>query len=54
MYCISVSSASLDKPGSGRARPAIVRGFRRESNMSGDRDSDDERSSRRSVTFSGE
>ncbi|XP_071164661.1 glutamate-rich protein 6-like isoform X6 [Mytilus edulis] len=47
-----VSSASLDKPGTGSARPSIVRGFKRE--ISVDRDSDDERSSRRSVTFSGD
>ncbi|VDI11751.1 Hypothetical predicted protein, partial [Mytilus galloprovincialis] len=46
------SSASLDKPGTGSARPSIVRGFKRE--ISVDRDSDDERSSRRSVTFSGD
>jgi hypothetical protein len=50
-----VSSASLgDKPGTGSATPSIVRGFRRESSITIDRDSDDELSSRRSVTFSGE
>lgn len=51
-YVYLLSSASLDKPGTGSARPSIVRGFKRE--ISVDRDSDDERSSRRSVTFSGD
>jgi hypothetical protein len=38
-----VSSASLgDKPGTGSAKPSIVRGFRRESSITIDRDSDDE------------